>query len=80
MLINCVAYQQGHRLADIDPAEIPEWLSRPGCMVWVALRDPEPAELDQMKAAFDLHELAVEDARKGFQRQNSKNTVTASLW
>ncbi len=68
MLINCVVYQQGHKLADIDPGEINEWLARPGCMVWVALRDPDAAELDQMQLAFGLHELAVEDARKGFQR------------
>ncbi len=40
MLINCVAYQQGHKLADIDSSEIAEWPARPGCLVWVALRDP----------------------------------------
>lgn len=68
MLINCVVYQQGHKVADIDPGEIADWLARPGCLVWVALRDPDSNELDRMQLAFGLHELAVEDARKGFQR------------
>jgi magnesium transporter len=36
--------------------------------VWVALRDPEPQELEEMRVAFDLHELAVEDAQHGHQR------------
>ena len=34
----------------------------------MALKDPEPAELDAMQAQFGLHELAVEDARHGHQR------------
>lgn len=68
MLINCVVYQQGHKLADIEPQEIREWISRPDCFVWVALRDAEDAELTQMQQAFGLHELAVEDARHGHQR------------
>src|SRR5262249_17502497 len=38
------------------------------CFVWVALKDPEPAELAEMKTEFSLHELAVEDAQIGHQR------------
>jgi magnesium transporter len=68
VLINCVAYQDGKRLAEITTREIHEYLSRPGCFVWVALRDPEPAELAEMQEEFDLHPLAVEDARVGHQR------------
>jgi magnesium transporter len=34
----------------------------------VALRDPEPAELEVMQREFGLHSLAVEDARHGHQR------------
>jgi hypothetical protein len=43
-------------------------LQRPGCFVWVALRDATDDELRLMQAEFDLHELAVEDARHGHQR------------
>ncbi len=68
MLINCVAYQDGRKLADIPVDDIEDWLRRPGCFVWVALRDATPEELAQMKAEFALHDLAVEDARNGHQR------------
>lgn len=68
MLINCVAYQDGRKLADIPVADIDAWLRRPGCFVWVALRDATEDELRQMQQEFALHELAVEDARHGHQR------------
>ena len=68
MLINCVAYQDGHKLADIAPDDISDWLVKPGCFVWVALRDGTDAELAQLQEEFGLHELAVEDARHGHQR------------
>jgi len=68
MLINCVAYQHGRKLADIEIADISDYVSRPDCLVWVALADPTHDELDQMTEEFGLHPLAVEDARKGHQR------------
>lgn len=68
MLINCVAYQDGNKLSDISIAEISDYLKRPDCFVWVALKDAEPAELEQMQEEFHLHDLAVEDAMKGHQR------------
>ena len=68
MLINCVAYGDGHKLSDIPVADIDHWLSKPDCFVWVALKDATPEELKQMQDEFDLHDLAVEDARNGHQR------------
>jgi magnesium transporter len=68
MLVNCVAYEDGRKLADIELGEIHTYLSRPGCFVWVALKDASPEELEQMREQFNLHPLAVEDARKGHQR------------
>ncbi len=68
MLVNCAAYQEGHKLADIEKREISDYLMRPGAFVWVALKEPTDAELDEMRQEFDLHELAVEDARHGHQR------------
>jgi len=68
MLINCVAYQDGQKLADIDQRQISDYLKKPGCFVWVALADPTQEELAEMQEEFDLHELAVEDARHGHQR------------
>jgi magnesium transporter len=68
MLINCVAYRDGAKLADILPAQISDFISQPGCFVWVALRDASDAELADMQQEFGLHDLAVEDARHGHQR------------
>ena len=68
MLINCVAYQDGKRLAEIQPDEIRRYLAIPGCFVWVALLERDPAALEQMREQFGLHPLAVEDAQHGHQR------------
>ncbi|GIX28554.1 MAG: magnesium transport protein CorA [Burkholderiales bacterium] len=68
MLINCVAYQDGRKLADLPVERISDYLVKPGGFVWVALKDPTPQELSQMQEEFNLHELAVEDARHGHQR------------
>ena len=68
MLINCVAYQNGSKLGDIPVDDISEYVTRPECFVWVALNDPTEDEIDKMASEFDLHLLAVEDARKGHQR------------
>ncbi len=68
MLINCVAYQGGEKLADISTNEIRDYLNHPERFVWVALYNPDPEELAAMQVEFGLHELAVEDARHGHQR------------
>src|SRR5438034_1283446 len=70
MLINCAAYQDGKKLGDVAPEDIGKYVSRPECFVWVAMKDPGPGELAAMQHEFDLHELAVEDARHGHQRPN----------
>ncbi len=68
MLINCVAYEDGAKLAECPVADISEFVGRPNCFVWVALKDATPEELSTMQQEFGLHELAVEDARHGHQR------------
>jgi len=68
MLINCVAYQDGRKLADIPVADISDFVARKDAFVWVALRDATRDELEVMQAEFGLHELAVEDAGRGQQR------------
>jgi len=68
MLINCVAYENGAKLADIPVSEISDYLAHPSCFVWVALKDATEDELKTMQAKFGLHELAVEDALHGHQR------------
>ena len=68
MIVNCVAYQDGRKLADIRVEEISDYVKRPECFVWVAIKDPTDAELETMRREFALHPLAVEDARNGHQR------------
>ena len=68
MLINCAAYEDGRKLADIAIEDIDAWLLKPACFVWVALRDATDEELRQMQKEFGLHDLSVEDARNGHQR------------
>ncbi|MDR2852460.1 MAG: magnesium/cobalt transporter CorA [Burkholderiaceae bacterium] len=68
MLINCVAYQEGRKLASIGLDEIPHYLAQPRCFVWMALHDASEEELQVAQREFGLHELAVEDVRHGNQR------------
>lgn len=68
MLINCAVYQAGKKLKDIPVEDISEYVKLPDSFVWVALRDASSAEFDQLQSEFGLHELAIEDARKGHQR------------
>ena len=68
VLVNCAAYRQGKKLADIPMAEIGKYSSVPDCFVWVALMDPDGAEMAALQQEFGLHELAIEDARVGHQR------------
>jgi magnesium transporter len=67
LLINCVAYQLGKKLADIPKPDISDYIAKPGCFVWVALRDPDANELEEMREEFGLHALAIEDVQKGHQ-------------
>ena len=68
MLVNCVAYREGRKEAEIQIDQISDYLSRSGSFVWVALKNPDPGELEEMRKEFNLHELAVEDANNGHQR------------
>jgi magnesium transporter len=68
MLIRCAVYRNGRKFADIDIRDIHSYLSQPDCFVWVALVEPEAETLAQLQEEFDLHPLAVEDARNGHQR------------
>lgn len=68
MLVNSVAYRDGRKIADVAREDIHTYLERNDSILWVAVRDPGPQELDQLEEQFDLHPLAIEDARHGHQR------------
>lgn len=77
MLVNCAAYQDGRKVADISVAEIGASLNQPNSFVWIALKDPEPGELAQLQEEFALHELAIEDAQRGHQRPKLEEYSTS---
>lgn len=68
MLVNCAAYREGRKVADLSLDQIRQHTHLPGGFLWVALKDPDSAELELMRKEFDLHELALEDVRNGHQR------------
>lgn len=69
MLVTCVAYQNGRRLADIPLEAVKEYTrEHPDTFVWVAIKDPAPGEVEALQEKFDLHTLAIDDARHGHQR------------
>ena len=67
MLINCVAYKDGQKLAELELDQIIDYLKIPGSFVWVALRDASKEELLLMQHDSGPW-LAVEDALHGNQR------------
>ena len=66
-VINCVAYEAGHRRAEVDlneacPAEAD------GNFIWVGLHEPNKELLRTVQQRFNLHDLAIEDALNAHQR------------
>jgi len=72
MLINCVAYQNGYKIAEMPIDQISEYLAKPEVFVWVALFEPSMEELSVMQAEFNLHELAMQDVVHGHQRPKTE--------
>jgi magnesium transporter len=67
-ILNCAAYSNGRRVADVALDKIHEVLKEPNQFVWIALHEPSEETLQRVKKEFGLHELAVEDAHRAHQR------------
>lgn len=68
-VINAAVYGASGKLRDISLDEISDVLARDdGSFVWVGVYEPEDAILDELQEEFDLHDLAIEDARNAHQR------------
>jgi magnesium transporter len=64
MIIDCAHYQDGRRQEEgAVPLEEAAARCGQGGFVWLGLLEPSDEELAQVRAAFGLHELAVEDAQ-----------------
>ena len=67
-VIDCAAYADGHRVADLDIEQIHDALAVPGQFVWLGLYEPDQALLRRVQRQFRLHDLAIEDAYNAHQR------------
>ena len=67
-IVNCVAYADGHRIGDVDLDDIADVLDEPGQFIWIGLHEPDEDLLRKVQRAFNLHDLAIEDANLAHER------------
>jgi len=67
-IINCAAYADGHRIADVQLNEVHKVLQQKNQFVWIGLHEPSEEILSKVQSEFGLHDLAVEDAHSAHQR------------
>jgi len=68
MVVNCAAYEDGRRVADIDIDKLDDWPAKDGRVIWIGLHEPDEDLLTKLQRHFGLHELAIEDAHVAHQR------------
>lgn len=68
MIRYCIAYKRGQRMGEIEMEQIRETLQQQDTFIWMALHEPNEQLLLKLQYEFDLHELAIEDARVAHQR------------
>src|SRR5947208_15462018 len=66
-VINCVAYEAGHRRAEVDLGQACP-CEAVGSFIWVGLHEPNQELLRTVQQRFNLHDLAIEDALLAHQR------------
>ena len=67
-IVNCAAYSQGLRIADVELNDVHEVLKATNQFVWIGLHEPSEEVLSNVQHEFGLHDLAVEDAHNAHQR------------
>lgn len=69
-IVNCFSYSRktGEKLEQISIAEVSKTLTNNNQFIWLGLYDPSLKTIKQVQAAFELHELALEDAVADHQR------------
>ena len=55
MLINCITYQNGVKLAALAVEEISDYLERKDCFAWVELRDITDANIKPRRRNSAIH-------------------------
>ncbi len=68
-VVNCAAYAEGRRVADVALADISEVLKQDDeRFIWIGLHAPDEVLLRRVQTEFGLHDLAIEDALRAHQR------------
>src|SRR5256884_9582606 len=67
-VINCAAYSNGRRVANIGINDVSHVLKQPDRFVWIGLHEPSEEMLKEVQQEFELHDLAIEDAHRAHQR------------
>jgi magnesium transporter len=67
-IINCAAYLDGRRVANVAIDDISKTLQNTSQFIWIGLHEPDDKTLQAIKQQFNLHELAIEDAHNAHQR------------
>ncbi|GAF54439.1 LOW QUALITY PROTEIN: magnesium and cobalt transport protein CorA [Psychrobacter sp. JCM 18901] len=74
-VVNCYAYSRktGENLNRVALNDVSRTLGNNGQFIWLGLYDPSLETMVKVKEAFDLHELAIEDAFADHQRAKVEN-------
>jgi magnesium transporter len=67
-VINCAAYADGIRMANVKLTDISKLLQQEEKFVWIGLHEPDEDLLAEAQEQFGLHDLAIEDAHRAHQR------------
>lgn len=66
--LNISVYKRGVRQDTVPVGDIQSALANPDTFVWLGLHEPDELMLQSLKKELALHELAVEDAHRAYQR------------
>ncbi|MBP2281391.1 magnesium transporter [Psychrobacter sp. PL19] len=74
-IVNCYAYSRktGEQLDQLALSDVSKALANSGQFIWLGLYDPSLQTIAKVQSAFDLHELAIEDAFADHQRAKVEN-------
>ncbi|WP_350560953.1 magnesium/cobalt transporter CorA [Psychrobacter sp. CAL346-MNA-CIBAN-0220] len=74
-IVNCHAYSRktGEQLEQVALSDVSKALTNNGQFIWLGLYDPSLQTIAKVQNAFDLHELAIEDAFADHQRAKVEN-------
>lgn len=67
-VVDCAAYADGRRVADLTISDISEALKQRDHFVWIGLHEPDEHLLREVQRELGLHDLAIEDAHRAHQR------------